>query len=75
MLNLRHIIICFLIFCPLIAFPQQAYKGMVYDAKTRENIPFATIKLAGKEGGMIANEDGRYYLPANVFLKNGKAIV
>ena len=75
MLNLRHIIICFLIFCPLIAFPQQAYKGMVYDAKTRENIPFATIKLAGKEGGMIANEDGRYYLPSNVFLKTDTVVV
>ncbi|MEI8006726.1 MAG: carboxypeptidase-like regulatory domain-containing protein [Bacteroidota bacterium] len=75
MLYLRHIIICFLIFCHLAAFSQQAYRGTVFDVKTRENVPYATIKLAGKEGGMIANEDGRYYLPYNVFLKSDTIVV
>lgn len=56
------------------AVSQQAYKGTVYDVKTREHIPYATIRLAGKEGGMIANEDGRYYLPTNVFLKTDTAV-
>ncbi|MCX6281197.1 MAG: carboxypeptidase-like regulatory domain-containing protein [Bacteroidetes bacterium] len=58
---------------PLLA--QQAYKGMVYDARTRVPVPYATIRLLGKQGGMIANEDGHYYLPSNVFLKSDTVLV
>jgi hypothetical protein len=57
------------------AYSQQAYKGIIYDIKTLDPVPFASIKLTGKEGGMIANEDGRYYLPANIFLKTDSVLI
>jgi len=57
------------------AYSQQACKGVLYDVKTLDPVPFASIKLIGKEGGMIANEDGRYYLPANVFLKTDSVLI
>ena len=75
MLLVRHIIIAFLIFFSLTANSQQAYKGTVYDVKTHDHVPFTTMRLVGKEGGMIANEDGKYYLPANVFLKTDTVLV
>ena len=65
----------FLLFCSLTGFSQQAWKGTVYDAKSHDPVPFATLKLLGKDGGMIANEDGRYYLPAGVFLKSDSVLV
>ena len=75
MLLPRHIIIYFLILFSFTAYPQQAYKGSVYDKRTNDPVPFATLKLAGKDGGMIANEDGKYYLPSNIFLRSDTVIV
>ncbi|MEI7491693.1 MAG: carboxypeptidase-like regulatory domain-containing protein [Bacteroidota bacterium] len=75
MLLIRHIVIYSLLVCSLSALSQQAYKGLVFDVKTREPVPYATIRLLGKESGMIANEDGRYYLPASVFLKTDTILV
>jgi len=59
----------------LTAYSQQAYKGTVYDVKTNAPVPFASMRLIGKEGGMIANEDGKFYLPAHVFLKTDTILV
>jgi len=72
---MRFCLILLLIICSLTAFSQQAYKGVVFDTKTRDPVPFATLRLLGKEGGMIANEDGRYYLPAVIFLKTDTILV
>jgi len=75
MLSIRHCTLYIFLLFSLPAFSQQSYRGVVYDLKTREPIPFATIRLVGKEGGMIANEDGKYYLPASVFLKSDTILV
>ena len=75
MLLVRYCVIYFLLVCSLTALSQQAYKGLVYDTKTGGPVPFATLRLVGKDGGMIANEDGRYYLPAGVFMKTDTVMV
>ncbi|MCX6285646.1 MAG: carboxypeptidase-like regulatory domain-containing protein [Bacteroidetes bacterium] len=75
MLSVRHILIYLQIILSLPALTQQAYKGVIYDVKSRDPVPYATIRLIGKQGGMIANEDGRYYLPAVVFLKTDTVLV
>lgn len=75
MLLIRHITIYVLLAFSLASFSQQAYKGIVYDIKTKDPVPFASIRLVGKETGMIANEDGSYYLPASVFRKTDSILV
>ena len=75
MLLIRHIILYILLAFSFVSFSQQAYKGIVFDNKTKEPVPFASIRLAGKETGMIANEDGSYYLPASIFHKTDSILV
>ena len=75
MLLMRHITIYILLAFSLASFSQQAYIGIVYDIKTKDPVPFASIRLLGKETGMIANEDGSYYLPASVFHKTDSILV
>ena len=73
--SVRQSFIVFLIIFPLAVYSQQAYRGTVYDIKTRDPVPFATIRLIGKEVGMIANEDGKYYLRTDVFLKTDTVMI
>lgn len=75
MLLIRHIAVYLLLFSSLAAFSQQAYKGVIFDLKTKDPVPFASIRLLGKETGMIANEDGSYYLPASVFNRTDSILV
>lgn len=75
MLSLRHIGLLIAVFVAVSSQAQQSYKGSVYDSKTREPVPFATLRILGKEGGMIANEDGKYFLPVNVFQKTDTVLI
>lgn len=40
-------------------------QGRLYDSKTGEGVPFATIRLEGKALGVVSNEDGGFLIPSH----------
>ncbi len=58
---------CFLLllmaWLPVTLSAQQKYSGGVFDAKTKEPIPFATIKFGETGQGMVAGLDGSFGIP------------
>ena len=53
------IILCLL---PLFASGQKIYKGKIVNAKTKQNIPFATVGLMKANVGINADESGEFIL-------------
>jgi len=59
MLSVRHTIIYFLSFFPWLHIPSKPTRNGIW-CKDQCPCPFASMRLIGKEGGMIANEDGKF---------------
>jgi len=57
------LLFCILLLIPALVMAQPAH---VYDAKTKQAIPFATIKFGDSGQGMVAGLDGSFELPAAV---------
>jgi hypothetical protein len=62
----RHLFFLTLLLPGLCIKAQQGYKGTIYDISSKETVPFATIKVNGRDDGVIANEDGRFFIPAGM---------
>ena len=56
---------------PAIGHAQQKYFGHVYDAKTRQPVPFATIKFGDSGTGVIADLDGVFEIPGLFAARKG----
>jgi hypothetical protein len=58
--------IYFLLGVHLIAIGQQLTSGCIYDSRSKEAIPFATIKFGDSGQGMVAGLDGKFVLPSEL---------
>ncbi len=50
---------------PMLALAQER-QGRVFDAKTRDGLPFATVKFGSTGKGTVAGLDGRFEIPADI---------
>ncbi len=59
-----RITITLLLFTSLI-FPQESgfIRGKLLEAQTKEDVPFAAIRIKGKAVGLISNQDGGFRIP------------
>ncbi len=60
--KLSYFFLLFILF-PVCVYAQQGISGRVFDAKTKEAVPFATVRFGGGSEGMIAGLDGSFELP------------
>ena len=54
-----------LFFLQNVLYAQSVHSGRIFDAKSGEPIPFATVKFAETGRGVVAGLDGRFDLPEN----------
>jgi len=74
---MRTAFLCFcwsLLLLGVPAWAQHTIKGRVFDAKTRNTIPFATIKYGSGGQGVIAALDGSFELQVTSSIRSGSSI-
>jgi hypothetical protein len=64
MLRNNCLLLLFLVALPVFLHAQYKITGRVLDARTKESIPFATIRFGDSGQGMVAGLDGRFEVPA-----------
>src|ERR1700733_3752190 len=57
-----------------LVFAQDKITGSVYDAKTKQVLPFVTIKFGDSGQGMVADLDGKFVILPEIIAKNIKYI-
>ena len=46
----------------------QSITSIIYDAETKEALPFCTVGIAGKSSGTVANSEGKFIPVVSVIL-------
>jgi hypothetical protein len=58
----KHLQLVIFLLLATLAFPQYTIKGKVFDAKTKEPVPFANVVLKGTSAGASTDFDGNYVI-------------
>ena len=62
---MKKFILLFIFLCTSIALQAQIITGQVYDARTKEPLPFVSISIKNTTKGIISKEDGSYSISVN----------
>jgi Family of unknown function (DUF5686)/CarboxypepD_reg-like domain len=63
----KGFLVIILIAPPLFLYAQSRMAGRVFDEKTKDAIPFATVKFGNTGQGVLAGLDGKFEVPAGQF--------
>ncbi|RYZ34541.1 MAG: TonB-dependent receptor, partial [Sphingobacteriales bacterium] len=68
----RTIVLLAMLLCAAVTYAQNTYKAVIKDAKTKENLPGATVKVLGMALGTTADNNGTVALTG---IPSGKQVI